>query len=319
MAEPTSAPTTPVLIVGEALVDIVQRPDGSVQRHPGGSPANVALGLARLGHPVRFATRIGADDDGTSVREHLEADGVHLADGAVVSGPTSTATAVLDEQGAATYVFDLVWDLPTVDSADAGHVHTGSIAANLAPGRARVRELFEAARATCTTSYDPNLRPKIIQGPDDERPGVEQLVAMSDVVKSSDEDLAWLYPGEPVEDVALRWAGSGPALMVLTKGADGATAWLAREQGTVTARPQPVQVVDTVGAGDAFMAGLLSALLDLRLLGGPTERMALRQVSTTDVHTALDRAIRTSSITCGRAGADPPTRAELVLEPRSAD
>jgi fructokinase len=311
MAELAPPRDTPVLVVGEALVDIVQRPDASVQRHPGGSPANVALGLARLGHPVRFATRIGDDADGASVRERLEGDGVRLADGAVVDGPTSTATAVLDENGAATYVFDLVWDLPPVDVGEAGHVHTGSIAANLAPGAAAVHGLFAAARPAATTSYDPNLRPKIIQGPDAERPGVEQLVALSDVVKSSDEDLAWLYPGEAPDDVARRWATTGPALVVVTRGAEGATAWLAHTGAAVTTSPIRVQVVDTVGAGDAFMGGLLSALLDLGLLGGPAERDALHSVSEADVRTALERATLTSSITCGRAGADPPRRSEL--------
>lgn len=305
------AVTTPVLVIGESLVDIVQRPDGSIARYPGGSPANVALGLARLGHPVRFATRVGTDPDGVRVREHLQGNSVTLADGSVVDAATSTATAVLDEAGAASYVFNLVWDLPPVDLAGAGHVHIGSIAANLAPGAARVRELFETARDAGTTSYDPNLRPRIIASPDDERPGVEALVALADVVKASNEDLAWLYPSEPAEDVAGRWAGSGPALVVLTRGAEGATAWLAREDLTITVPPRPVAVVDTVGAGDAFMAGLLSALLDLGLLGGPAERTALHAATADDVRSALQRATLVSSITCGRAGADPPTRAEL--------
>ena len=312
MAALEPAVTTPVLVVGEALVDIVIRPDASSTRHPGGSPANVALGLARLGHPVRFATRIGTDADGASVRSHLERAGVALADGSVVHALTSTATAVLDAGGAASYVFDLVWDLPPIDITGAAHLHTGSIAANLAPGAARVHDVFASARDQATTSYDPNLRPGIIAGPDVERPGVERLVALADVVKSSDEDLAWLYPGEPPASVARRWAAAGPALVVVTRGSEGATAWVAGDPDhPVTALPRPVQVVDTVGAGDAFMSGLLSALLDKGLLGGPAERTALFTMTPKDVLDCLDRATLTSSITCGRAGADPPTRAEL--------
>ena len=311
MAALAPAVSTPVLVVGESLVDIVQRPGGGTQRHPGGSPANVALGLARLGHPVRFATRIGTDDDGDSVLNLLQQSGIALTDGSVVDAATSTATAVLDAVGAASYVFDLVWDLPPVE-AGTGHTHTGSIAANLAPGAARVHEVFAAARVAGTTSYDPNLRPRIIAGPDVERPGVERLVAASDVVKASDEDLAWLYPGELPQDVARRWAGAGPALVVLTRGAEGALAFLARSpQAPVTVAPRPVVVVDTVGAGDAFMAGLVSALLDLNLLGGPDQRAALHAASGDAVRTALARAVLTSSITCGRPGADPPTRDEL--------
>ncbi len=303
---------TEVLVVGEALVDIVQRADGTVDRHPGGSPANVALGLARLGHPVRFATRTGHDDDGTSVRNHLTGNGVELAAGATDDSPTSTATAVIDEHGAASYVFELVWTLPDVDPAAAGHVHTGSIAANLAPGAAAVRELLPRARARATTSYDPNLRPRIIGTPDQERPGVEALVAAIDVVKSSDEDLHWLYPDRTPEQVVQLWLTLGPALVVLTRGAKGSSAWLAsRPDSVVTADPRPAQVVDTVGAGDAFMSGLLSGLLDQGLLGGPQQRERLRAAGDEQVRTALARATLTSSITCERPGADPPRRDEI--------
>ncbi len=312
MAAHEPAVTTPVLVVGEALVDIVRRADGSVDRHPGGSPANVALGLARLGHVVRFATRIGADADGDAVRARLDGDGVRLVEGAVVADRTSTATAVLDAAGAASYVFELVWDLPPVDLLDTGHLHTGSIAANLAPGASRVHDLLAAARPGATTSYDPNLRPRIIGTADEERPGVERLVALSDVVKSSDEDLAWLYPGEPVQDVARRWAQTGPALVVVTRGGEGASAWTRRDPATaVPVAPRRVEVVDTVGAGDAFMSGLLSSLLDQGLLGGPVQRAALADITPEQVRAALQRATLTSSITCGRPGADPPTRAEV--------
>ncbi len=308
---PPLDPASPieVLVVGEALVDIVQRADGTTDRHPGGSPANVALGLARLGHPVRFATRTGDDEDGATVREHLTRDGVELADGATDDAPTSTATAVIDEHGAASYVFELVWSLPDVDPGAAGHVHTGSIAANLAPGAAAVRELLPRARKRATTSYDPNLRPKIIGTPDDERPGVEALVAASDVVKSSDEDLRWLYPDQTPEQVVAAWLALGPALVVVTRGADGASAWLASEPGSVVAvAPRRAEVVDTVGAGDAFMSGLLSGLLDQGLLGGPQQRETLRSADERQVRSALARATLTSSLTCERPGADPPRR-----------
>jgi fructokinase len=341
----------PVLVVGEALVDVVDRgyvdaeplagvtQGGSIgeagegatapaaagspglassrqrqiDRHPGGSPANVALGLARLGHDVRFATRLGRDEDGVLVRRHLEADGVRLTEGSIDDGPTSTATATLDATGAATYVFDLHWDIPEVDLTGVAHLHTGSIAATLQPGAARVYEAFTAAEVVgATRSYDPNLRPRIMGSPEEERPGVERLVAASDVVKASDEDLAWLYPGEAADDVVRRWAGLGPALVVVTRGEQGATATRSSSPDELLAvAPRPVTVVDTVGAGDAFMSGLLSGLLDAGLLGSREARQALRNAEPEQVHEALSRAVWTSSITCGRAGAQPPTRDEL--------
>ncbi|GAB3590804.1 carbohydrate kinase [Angustibacter peucedani] len=315
MADVEPAVTTPLLVVGEALVDVVRRaaePDRPVERHVGGSPANVAIGLSRLGHHVRFATRLGADDDGGLVRSRLAADGVELAPGSASTARTSTATATLDARGSATYEFDLVWDLPPVDVSAAHHVHTGSIAATLVPGSAAVHVALTAARALgATTSYDPNLRPRIMRTADDERPGVERLAASADVLKASDEDVEWLYPGRPLEEVGRLWAGLGPALVVVTRGGEGAVAWRASAPSTaVMVEPQPVQVVDTVGAGDSFMSGLLSALADAGLLGRG-RRAALHAAGETDVRAALARAVRTSSITCGRAGSDPPRRSEL--------
>ena len=157
-----------------------------------------------------------------------------------------------------------------------------------------------------------NMRPRIMGSPSDERPGVERLVAASDVVKASDEDLAWLYPGESADDVVRRWVRLGPGLVVVTRGEQGATATRSCEPDELLAvAPRPVHVIDTVGAGDAFMSGLLSGLLDAGLLGGPDARRALHEAEPEQVHEALSRAVWTSSVTCGRAGAQPPTRHEL--------
>ncbi len=257
-------------------------PDGRGREVPGGSPANVALGLGRLGHPVRFATRIGRDRLGGRLAAHLRGSGVELLPGCADDTPTSTATAVLDARGAATYDFDLAWELSaaTVAAIGAGapaHLHTGSIATALPPGADTVLAAVEAARQAVTVSYDPNLRPALLGPPERERARVERLVAASDVVKASDEDLAWLYPGQDAGKVAAGWArqDGGPSLVVLTLGARGARAWW--RGGSTEVTPPPVKVVDTVGAGDAFTAGLLSGLLRAGLLGpaGPA-RAALR-------------------------------------------
>jgi fructokinase len=304
-----------VLVVGEALVDVVQRRSGAIDRHPGGSPTNVAVGLARLGHDVVLSTRIGADDDGALLRRHLEADHVRLAPGSLVPGRTSTATALLDEQGAATYVFDLDWHLPDVDLAGVQHVHVGSIGAVLPPGGESVRELVRRARtAGVTTSYDPNLRPALIGPAEQQRPVIEGLVRSSTVVKASDEDVAWLYAGTSTPDpttAAARWATTGPRLVVLTRGSAGAVAWRGdRPDEPVVLAAPVVDVVDTVGAGDAFMAGLLSGLLDAGLLGGPVDEDA-PEWAADDVRPALQRALQVAALTCARHGADPPHRDDL--------
>ncbi|MDH6142755.1 MULTISPECIES: carbohydrate kinase family protein [Kitasatospora] len=323
IGQPAAEPST--LVIGEALTDILAGPDGRRSAVPGGSPANVALGLARLGHPVRLATRVGGDAYGLALRRHLGESGVLLTDGSVVDAATSTATAVLDADGAADYRFDVSWILPpaATDPAATGpvaHLHTGSIAALLAPGAAQVLTAVRAARPGATVSYDPNLRPALLGTAAQERPRVEELVALSDVAKASEEDLGWLYPGHDAAAVAARWARTGPSLVVLTLGAGGARAFW--RHGSHRVRPTPVDVVDTVGAGDAFMAGLLGGLLRAGLLGGGAgervfARDELRAATGADrlpakVVDSLALAARTAALTCTRPGADPPTRAELL-------
>ena len=299
-----------VLVVGEALVDIVLRGEEPPAEHPGGSPANVALGLGRLGRRVSLLSRIGDDDRGRLLTEHLAASGVALAPGTLAGGRTSTAVARLDDAGVATYAFDLDWQLPDGGGpAPARALHTGSIAAFLAPGGHAVLELVRRARGTCTVSYDPNARPVLMGDPGAARERVETFVAASDVVKVSDEDLAWLVPGTDPVDVATRWLALGPAVVVVTRGGDGATGLCTG--GRVDVAAPAVRVVDTVGAGDAFMAGLLDALSAADLLG-VERRDALHGIDPARLEAATRRATRVAALTCARPGADPPTRAELA-------
>ena len=298
-----------VLLVGEALVDIVERLDGTRSEHPGGSPANVALGLARLGRSVHLLTRIGDDRRGRLVREHLASSGVRIAEGSVVAGRTSTATAVLDPTGAASYQFDLDWRLPPApDLGGFRALHTGSIAAFLPPGGDDVLALVVKAAGHLTVSYDPNARPRLMGTARDARRRVERIVTLADVVKVSDEDLTWLAPGEDPEDTAREWLARGPSVVVLTRGGSGAVGFAA--SGRVAVPSAPVTVADTVGAGDAFMAGLLDHLATADLLGAH-RRDALRELDRDTLGATLDQAVRSAAITCTRAGADPPTRAEL--------
>ncbi|WP_182113303.1 MULTISPECIES: carbohydrate kinase [unclassified Actinotalea] len=301
------------LVIGEALIDVVRTPDGSVSAHPGGSPANVALGLARLGRGVDLLTWIGADAHGALVRSHLEASGVAIAPGSESAPRTSVATATLDDHGAATYEFDLSWHVPDVWASPPAVplvVHTGSIAAVLTPGGPDVLRVLEAHRESATLTYDPNLRPSLMPAADETRPVVEEVVALADVVKVSDEDLAWLEPGTHPLEVARRWAASGPAVVVVTRGADGATA-ITRNYEIDVAAP-PVTVADTVGAGDSFMGGLVDGLWSASLLGA-AQRSALRSVDEVTLRSVLSRCAEIAAITVSRPGANPPTAAELEV------
>lgn len=306
------------LVVGEALVDVVRRQGEVVGEHPGGSPANVALGLARLGRPTRLLTRLVDDDHGRHVADHLRRSGVVLETDLLPAsaGRTSTAQADIGPDGGAQYVFDLEWALPA-DAADrAGHprvVCTGSLATALPPGADDVRALLAHVRTSATVVYDPNLRPTIIGSADAVRADVEALVATADVVKMSAEDAEWLHPGRDAAGTARAWLALGPALVVLTRGAEGSLGLCA--DGEVAEERLVVEVADTVGAGDSFTGGLVDALWRADLLGGD-RREDLRRVSREQVRQALVAATRVAAITVSRPGADPPTRAELDASSR---
>lgn len=310
-----------VLAVGEALIDEVHRPDGSSAEHPGGSIANVALTLGRLGRDVRLATWLGRDERGGAVRAWLAESDVTLVEGSDAAERTSVAVATLDDGGSASYEFDLTWRVPegAVAGADTLAVHTGSIAAVLEPGAGQVRALVEAARATSTITYDPNARPVIMGTADAARGRIEALVALSDVVKVSDEDLGWLYPDQDPIEAARTWqagaagaagttAPAGPALVVVTMGGEGAVALTAG--GELTVKAPPAQVVDTVGAGDSFMGALVDGLWSHGLLGAE-RRDSLHDIGPDAVAAILEQCVAVAAITVSRAGANPPRRAEL--------
>lgn len=301
----------PLLVVGEALVDVVLRAGSEPEEHVGGSPANVAVGLARLDHDVHFATRLGDDSRGERIRAHLLGHGVTLTEQSWAPGPTSVAEAHLDEGGAASYTFDLHWDLPAAPLPEGtAHVHTGSIATVLEPGDRGVLAVLGEAQGVATVSYDPNVRPSIMGDLRRVRERVEHIVSLAHVVKASDEDLALLYPGAAVPDVLRRWGALGPAMTVVTRGPEGVVFGVtaAGEVGSAPTRAE--RVVDTVGAGDSFMAGLLSGLAESGLLGAAGAHR-LRSAGLGDVRPAVERALATSAATVARAGAYAPTRQEL--------
>jgi fructokinase len=298
-----------ILVVGEAIVDVVERPDGSRAEHPGGSPANVAVGLGRLGLDVVLATSIGTDAFGSLIEAHLLESDVELGIGSRGPGPTSSAVAHLDADGAATYDFDVRWDPGPIDVPDdVDALHTGSIAACLAPGADAVVELAEHLAPTAIVSFDPNIRPAIVADRVDAIARIERLVGLADVVKVSDEDAAWLGPTESIEEMASRWLDAGPAIVVVTRGSAGSTAFA--RSGRLDVPAVSIDVVDTVGAGDSFMSGLLAGL-DRENLLAADRRGALRAIDQESASRVTEVAARSAGWTVGRAGAQPPTRTEL--------
>ena len=294
-----------VLVVGEALIDIVQRPDGSTVEHVGGSAANVAVAMARLGRPVQFLTAYGDDERGAVLARHLNQSAVGLVGDPHSLERTATALASIAPDGGASYTFDIDWRLGAIPDLSPVVVHTCSIGAVLEPGASDVRRLLEALRPHATVSYDVNARPAVTgSGPDVVR-AVEDVVALADLVKASDEDLEALYPGEPAGQVVERLMGLGPEAVVVTRGRHGSV-WFG--QGLRVEVPAAeADVADTIGAGDTFGAGILDALWDLDALGG-----RLTDLETHEIEGVLRHAARAAAVTVSRPGADPPYRHELL-------
>ncbi|MFA7513896.1 MAG: carbohydrate kinase [Mycolicibacterium sp.] len=293
------------LVIGEALIDIVER-DGGVTEHVGGSPLNVAVGLARLGRDVDFLTHIGTDARGQRITDFVESSGAQLVPGSRSAARTATARAVLDATGSATYSFDIDWQLSgTPEVAPPLVVHTGSIAAVLEPGCLATTALVDTYHLSATFTFDPNVRPALINDPDAARSRIDRLLERADVVKASSEDLHWIDPTRTPEQVATAWLALGPSIVVVTFGAEGSVAMCA--DGTVRVPAGNVDVVDTVGAGDAFMTGLIDALWSMDLLGAG-RRARLAGIGTDALTTAVRAATLTAALTVTRPGADLPDR-----------
>jgi fructokinase len=305
-----------IAVIGEALIDLVETGDDEPRlARPGGSPYNVAIGLARLEQPAGFVGRLSHDPLGTVLRNHALRSAVDLSLAVEAYEPTTVALVELSDDGTAEYRFgvDGTADFRFTDAelaaipATVAAVHFGSLASWLPPGDAAIARRVAVLRAGgALVSYDPNVRPQLQPDAGQARTDVEGALPLAHLVKTSEEDLAWLHPGEPVSAVARDWLGRGPAIVVVTRGGEGATAYFGA--GEVTRPPRPVDLVDTIGAGDAFMSGLLDALARRNLLTpagvAGLDEAALRAV--------LDDAALIAAITCSRAGANPPRRDEVA-------
>lgn len=301
------------LVVGETLVDIV---DGVP--HPGGSPMNIAVGLSRLGLSTRLLTRIGDDAHGRMLEEHLAREGVAVPAASIRVGErTSRAIAVIDADGAATYDFDIDWDLPEpvaiAEAADVEIVHVGSLGAALEPGAGAVRAMLATVPSGTLRTYDPNIRPALLGSRDAAVARVEAIMAASHVVKLSEEDAEWLYPGRSIEDVLARVLELKARVAVVTRGGEGCITAIAGAGEPVARRAAAVTVVDTIGAGDAFMSGLVYGIASARLVPALTaDIVRLDPDDLRMLHQATETALASAAIAVSRAGAAPPRAQELA-------
>ncbi|SDS49303.1 fructokinase [Nocardioides scoriae] len=297
-----------VVVAGESLVDVVLDHDGDSTETPGGSPLNVAVGLARLDVPATLITQVGDDERAGVVVGHVTASGAEIVAAPTSSGRTSVATAHLDATGAARYEFELDWSLPRQELPICRALHVGSLGTLLEPGRESVRDLVEqACERELFVSFDANLRETFVDDRAEVWRQVRELGARCTLVKLSDEDAELLDPSQAPDDVARTLLeGERTDLVLLTRGPDGATAYCAG--GEFSVAPRTTHVVDTVGAGDAFMAGTLAQLHDLGVLTPGTQELPADEASLTRL---LAGAVEIAAITCERRGANPPRRSEL--------
>ena len=315
----TARHPTRALVIGESLTDVLitESADGeAVREMPGGSPMNTAIGLARQGVDVAFITELGADRRADVIEHRLVAEGVDVYT-APRAGRTSTAQARIAPNGAADYSFDLSWNLGAgplpLGAADV--VHFGSLGAALEPGADTVDALVAQFAQEATVTFDPNIRPRVDRDADVARARVDRHAARSDIVKASDEDIAWLNPQATIDAIIDRWLTGGTAIVVVTHAEAGLV--IATENHRIHLRGHELAVVDTVGGGDAVTAGLIASLGVLDLLGAH-RREQLRSLDEATLRRVGEWALRTAEVTVTRSGAEPPTSLEM-LEWRSRE
>lgn len=308
------------LICGEALFDLFGTDTSDISigfdARIGGSPFNVAMGLARLGEEAAFFGGISRDAFGKKLMRKLEDEGVFVQHIARSDHLTTLSVVQKDASGVPAYTFyganaadRMVTeaDLPTLERAPL-FLHVGSYSALVDPVASALKALIKRERARTLISFDPNIRPTVVPDMDQWRANTESLATLSDVIKVSDEDLALIAPNAPVEAIARAWLAKGARLVIVTRGDNGASAFNANAE--ITAPGVKINVEDTVGAGDTFQAALLAGLKTL----GATDRTALDRLDGHQLTSLLEFCVQAAAVTCARRGADLPRKAELEKE-----
>lgn len=307
----TGARERSIVVAGEALIDLVLDDAGALAPHPGGGPFNAARTIGRLEQPVRYLGRLSSDRFGALLRDELLADGVDLDSAVATDDPTTLALAELDAGGGATYRFyfeetsaaGLTRDDADGALDDAAILYVGTLGLVLEPMASTLEGLVGSAPDDVLVALDPNCRPAVIGDPEAYRARLARMLARSDLVKASEDDLAWLTPGSAPAEAARALLAQGPRVALVTLGPAGALVVTGEDAVEV---PAPaVEVVDTIGAGDAFGGAFLASWL----------RRGLTRDELADVATVVETtrfACAVAALTCARAGASPPRLAELT-------
>jgi fructokinase len=300
-----------IVVCGEALIDLVVSGHGEGSPSPGGGPFNTARALARLGVPTAFLGHFSTDDFGRLLAARLSADGAVLSLATFGAEPTTVAVARIGKDGLAEYDFSIAGTaapnltremIPSALPSQVNALHLGTLGLLLEPIGSTLTQLLEREGERRLVMLDPNIRPRLVTSPR-YRQRLEWCVSRSTVIKASAEDLAWLYPEIGYEAAAERILEAGPRLVLVTLGSAGA--YGTNGQTGIRVPAAPVDVVDTIGAGDAFGAAALAWLHDHGLLEADL------RLSAGELESLLEFACLAASLTCARAGAEPPWRSEI--------
>lgn len=306
-----------IVSCGEALIDFVPRGGGEMAYTPctGGSPYNLAIAVSRLGEKAGFLGKISDDFFGNFLFNRLLAEGVDTRF-TCRSDLLSTLAFVGIEQGKEPrYTFYAnnsadrnlsEIDVPGSFSHEVECLEFGSISLLLEPGAQTIKNLIRRELGQRAISYDPNIRSMMVSDVNAFRKEVEEMATLATIVKVSSADLEWLYPGRGVEDSARYWLRAGAGIVVVTLGKEGG--FILTPGFRVKSGEYPVEVIDTVGAGDSFHGALLVRLSQLRRLSAQCANFLTRM----EALDSLEFAIKASSLNCARRGADPPTMRDMV-------
>jgi fructokinase len=307
-----------IVSCGEALIDFVPARTAAGEiayvARPGGSPFNVAVTVGRLGVPAGFLGSVSTDFFGGRLLAALRASNVDTTYVSRLDRPSTLAFVDLESVEPEYTFYDSeaahrYWAPAGEVGADVTMLHFGSLALIDEPAAVHFADLMAREKGRRIVTLDPNIRPTVVRGKEAAyRARLTAMLGLADLIKISGADLAWLDPHRETAAIARSWLAGGAALVVVTAGADGATAF-ARDGRTIRRAAEPIELVDTVGAGDSFMGALLAGLD----AAGATTPGKLAQIDDEAVAGALAFAARVSAITCSRAGADPPWRDDVSL------